>query len=45
VAAEPEPQRDPVPAPVQLTLDDLEDDDLDFGEWVESLPTHLEEAA
>jgi hypothetical protein len=29
----------------QLTLDDEISDDLDFGAWVESLPTGLEEAA
>lgn len=34
-------------APVQLTLDDelAENDGQTFGEWVESLPTRLDDAA
>jgi hypothetical protein len=46
VAAEQDPQlvEDPPEAPVQLSLDDEIIDELGFGEWVERLPTWLEEA-
>lgn len=47
VAGEPEAVElsDERDEPLQLTLDDeLEDDDLDFGHWVESLPVGVEAA-